>query len=166
MKQTMCLEYLNSSANSLARARASEGWQNITKYARTYYPEWNSTLNSTGVKFIPNAYPGYNNTEHCNYTPTCSTPTILPLNSEMFYEMLNITLNNVDNKLKMAMITSWNEWLESTAIEPSMENGEQFLHQIYLIPEFPSQLLPIIGIVTALLLTLKWRKKLSIRKFT
>ena len=28
------------------------------------------------------------------------------------------------------MMTSWNEWLESTAIEPSMEFGELFLHNL------------------------------------
>ncbi|RLI28084.1 hypothetical protein DRO50_03590 [Candidatus Bathyarchaeota archaeon] len=44
--------------------------------------------------------------------------------------MMRIALENVDDDLKMVMVTSWNEWLESTSIEPSMEHGEDFLHTV------------------------------------
>jgi hypothetical protein len=119
-----------------ANAKASEGWSNITEYARTYYPEWREAMNSTGIKFIPNAYPGFNNTGLAGVV----NPTELPNNATMFKEMLKIAINDADSDLKIVMITSWNEWLESTAIEPSMEFGELFLHAIYdiVVPEFPS----------------------------
>jgi len=120
---------------------ASLGWENITYYAETCYPEWRSEMDSKEIKFIPNAYPGFDNTEYCNYSNRSSESLVLPLNETMFREMLDNAMSNMDDDLKMIIITSWNEWLESTAIEPSMEFGELFLHTIYLIPEFPSALI-------------------------
>jgi len=109
-----------------ALAYASEGWQNITEYARTYYPMWRLVMNPKGIRFIPNAYPGFNNTELENV----SQPVVLPPNETMFREMLTIAFNYADDYLKTVMITSWNEWLEATAIEPSMEFGELLLHTV------------------------------------
>lgn len=111
----------------------SKEWNEILEDARTYYPEWRNVMNSMGIKFVPNAYPGFNNTGLVGV----ADPAVLPTNASMFKEMLKIAVNNVDD-LKIVMITSWNEWMESTAIEPSMEFGELFLHAIYdvAIPEF------------------------------
>lgn len=110
---------------------ASKGWQEILKDAETYYPIWRSVMNSKRISFIPNAYPGFE----------ASQGTVLLLNENMFKKMLNIAFNYADNDLKTVMITSWNEWLESTAIEPSMEFGELFLHMVL---EAKSQHHPII----------------------
>jgi hypothetical protein len=113
-------------------------WNGILEDARTYYPEWREVMNSRGIRFIPNAYPGFNNTGLAGVVNS----TELPNNATMFREMLTTAINNVDSDLKMVMITSWNEWLESTAIEPSMEFGELFLHTVYdVVPEFPSSTL-------------------------
>jgi hypothetical protein len=127
---------MNATTNYFfANANASEGWQKILEYAMTYYPEWHTVMNSDRIKFIPNAYPGFNNTGLAGV----GEPVVLPPNETMFRELLKMAINNADEDLKMGMITSWNEWLESTAIEPSMEFGEQFLHAIYdVVPEFPS----------------------------
>jgi hypothetical protein len=48
----------------------------------------------------------------------------------------------------MIMITSWNEWLVATAIEPSADLGENFLHAV---PE-PSTpvVMPMLLIITLL----------------
>ncbi len=150
-----------------AHANATEGWQNIIKYAEEHYPKWSLMMNSHEIKFIPNAYLGYDNTEHCEWKQSQNmscTPIVLPLNKTMFEQMLNISLNNRDENLKIVMITSWNEWLESTAIEPSMEFGELFLHTIYLIPEFPSALILSIFMITTLLaVIICTRKHTSVR---
>lgn len=138
---------MNATTNYFfANVKASEGWSNITEYARIYNPEWREVMNSMGIKFIPNAYPGFNNTGLAGVVNS----TELPNNATMFKEMLKIAINNADSDLKMVMITSWNEWLESTAIEPSMEFGELFLHTIYdIVPEFPSSaFLPLFMILT------------------
>lgn len=116
----------------------SKEWNGILEDARTYYPEWREIMSSMGIKFIPNAYPGFNNTGLASVVNS----TKLPNNATMFREMLKIAINNANSDLKMVMITSWNEWLESTAIEPSMEFGEQFLHTVYdVVPEFPSSMI-------------------------
>lgn len=109
---------------------ASKGWKEILEDAESYYPKWRSEMNSKGIKFIPNAYPGFDNTEHLKWQGKASQGTVLPPNETMFKKMLTTALNYVDNNLKTVMITSWNEWLESTAIEPSMEFGESFLHTV------------------------------------
>jgi hypothetical protein len=129
---------MNATTNYFfANVKASEGWSNVTEYATTYYPEWREAMNSMGIKFIPNAYPGFNNTGLDGVVNS----TELPNNATMLNEMLKIAINNRDSNLKIVMITSWNEWLESTAIEPSMEFGELFLHTIYnVVPEFPSSI--------------------------
>jgi len=102
----------------------SNNWGTILNEARSRYPEWKSSMNSIGIGFIPNAYPGFDNTEHMQQG------ALLPLSQSNFEEMMRIALENVDDNLKMVMVTSWNEWLESTSIEPSMEHGEEFLHTV------------------------------------
>jgi len=111
------------------------GWNEVLEDARTYYPQWLSRMNSKGIAFVPNAYPGFNNTNNTGVSPPW---TVLPRNETQFRSMLEIALNHADSNLGIAMITSWNEWMEGTTIEPSMEEGELFLHVVYnIVPELP-----------------------------
>jgi hypothetical protein len=111
------------------------GWNEVLEDAEAYYPQWLLTMNSRGIAFVPNAYPGFNNTNSTNVSPPW---TVLPRNETHFRSMLEIALNNIDGDLGIAMITSWNEWMEGTTIEPSMEEGELFLHVVYdIVPELP-----------------------------
>jgi len=112
-----------------------KGWNGVLEDARTYYPQWLSTMSSKGMAFVPNAYPGFNNTNNENVSPPW---TVLPRNETEFKDMLEIALEHADSKLGIAMITSWNEWMEGTMIEPSMKEGELFLHVVYdtvIVPE-------------------------------
>jgi hypothetical protein len=104
------------------------GWDEVLEDAGRYYPEWLSTMNSEKIAFVPDAYPGFNNTNNSNTTPPW---TVLPRNRADFKNMLEIALNNTDTSLGIAMITSWNEWMEGTNIEPSMEEGELYLLAVY-----------------------------------
>jgi hypothetical protein len=132
------------------------GWNEVLEDARTYYPEWREVMNSMGIKFIANAYPGFNNTGLAGVVNS----TELPNDATMFQEMLKIAINYTDSDLKMVMVTSWNEWLESTAIEPSMENGELFLHTIYdVVPEFPSGIFLLLFMILTVLVVLYSKKK-------
>jgi len=121
----------------------SKGWQKILEEAETYYPEWRLTMNSKEINFIPNAYPGFDNTAQNK-----SNSVVLPPNETMFERMLDIAFTYVDDYLKIVMITSWNEWLESTVIEPSMEFGEIFLQKV-LDAKTPKPTCPIIWIYFA-----------------
>lgn len=136
----------------------SKGWNGVLEDARTYYPEWRSFMNSRGIKFIPNAYPGFNNTDLNGVVE----PVVLPNNATMFRELLTIAINNADSDLKMVMITSWNEWLEDTAIEPSMELGEAFLHVICdIVPEFPSGAILSLSMILIMLVVIYSKRRFA-----
>jgi hypothetical protein len=130
----------------------SKGWDSILANCGQYYHEWQSIMNSKGMEFIPNAYPGFNNTGLKDVTQ----PVVLPPDAMRFKEMVNIASTCTDDHLKMVMVTSWNEWLEATAIEPSTEYGESFLHAI---PEFSTCLLLTLFFLITTLVTSFARKK-------
>lgn len=119
------LLYSMNAVTSYFFSDPSKGWQKILEEAENYYPKWCSMMNPKRISFVPNAYPGFDNTAQNK-----SNSVILSPNETKFKKMLNTALINVDNNLKIVMVTSWNEWLESTMIEPSMEFGELFLHAV------------------------------------
>jgi hypothetical protein len=148
--------YSMNATTSYFFSNPSKGWNEILEDARTCYPEWRNVTNSRGIKFIPDAYSGFNNTGLTGVVE----PTVLPNNATMFREMLKIAINDADSDLKIVMITSWNEWLESTAIEPSMEFGELFLHTVYdVVPEFPSSTFLLLFMILAMLVVIYIKKK-------
>jgi len=150
--------YSMNATTSYFFSNPSKGWNEILEDARTHYPEWGSFMNSMGIKFIPNAYPGFNNTDLNGVLE----PAVLPNNATMFRELLTIAINNADSDLKMVMITSWNEWLEGTAIEPSMEFGEAFLHVIYdVVPEFPSGAILSLSMILIMLVVIYSKRRFA-----
>lgn len=150
--------YSMNATTSYFFSDASKGWKGILEDAKAYYPEWRSVMNSKGIKFVPNAYPGFNNTG----VKYVDQYVVLSPNEIMFKEMLNIAINYTDKDLKIVMITSWNEWLESTTIEPSMEFGELFLHTIYeVVPEFPSNMVFPLFMISTLLAVIIYKRKHS-----
>jgi hypothetical protein len=104
------------------------GWNEVLEDARTYYPQWLSTMNSKGIAFVPNVYPGFNNTHETDVSPPW---TVLPRDASSFGDMLGTALNCRSSSLGIVMITSWNEWMEGTMIEPSMKENEDFLNVVY-----------------------------------
>jgi hypothetical protein len=111
--------YSMNATTSYLFSSPSEGWERILEDAEDQYPNWRSAMNSAGVKFVPSAYPGYNDTGNDGATQ----PVELPPNEIMFNEFVRISKRNVDNDLGIIMITSWNEWKEATTIEPSNESA-------------------------------------------
>ena len=138
-------------ATSYLFSSPSKGWSGILEDAERYYHDWHSYMASQGKQFIPSAYPGYNATKG-------GISATLSVNATEFRDFLQIALNNVD-KNGIAMITSWNEWKESTAIEPSMEFGHQLLDIVYEIPELPSTFILLIVLLATASPVLVYRKK-------
>jgi len=160
------LLYSMNAVTSYLYSDVSKGWQSILSDADSYYPQWRSTLNSKEISFIPNVYSGYDN--------TANEPNGVALSPDknMFEKILNIAFCNADNYSKAVMITSWNEWLESTSVEPSVEHGETFLQAISNTRENYNcnqhlnliyLVIPIVfGIVTAVIFYLYLRRKRKI----
>ena len=106
-----------------------QSWDKPLQNAETFYPRWLSTMSSRGIGFVPDVYPGSNTTN--NKGVDQKDWRILPRNVTAFRQMLQIARNNTSNVPGIVMITSWNEWMEGTMIEPSMKEGELFLHVVY-----------------------------------
>ena len=129
--------YSMDSVTNYLFSGAQDGWMNVLGNATRYYPEWNTAMTTKGIKYIPSAYPGYNNTGN----EDSPNPTALPPDETKFEEFLYIAKENVDTDLNIIMLTSWNEWKDATMLEPSSESAETFLHVVHdIIPEFPSVL--------------------------
>lgn len=120
-------DVLNATTNYLF-SNPSKGWNTILEDARQNFPEWQSNMTAQGMRFWPSAYPAYDNTKE---NPNS---TLLPANTTAFREFLQTAQNNTNNEA-ITMITSWNEWKENTAIEPSAAQGDQLLDTI---PEYPT----------------------------
>ncbi|XES76982.1 MAG: glycoside hydrolase family 99-like domain-containing protein [Candidatus Bathyarchaeia archaeon] len=105
----------------------AENWSQLLADAETCYPQWRSTMETVGIGFVPNAYPGFNNTQNAG----ASVPwAVLPPSAASFEQMLQTALNNTSSSLGFVMVTSWNEWLEGTQIESSTTSGTVFLEAI------------------------------------
>jgi hypothetical protein len=127
-------------------------WSGILEDAEHYYPDWHSYLASQGKQFIPNAYPGYNATKE-------GINTTLPVNVTGFGDFLQRAWDNIDSN-GIVMITSWNEWKESTTIEHSIEFEDQLLDIVpEVVPEFSSTLLLLIVLSATASSVLVYRKK-------
>ena len=151
--------YSMNATTSYFFSNPEKGWNGVLEDARTYYPQWQSTMNSKGIGFVPNVYPGFNNTNNTNVSPPWA---VLPRNEAKFRDMLEVALDYTDSNLGIAMITSWNEWMEGTTIEPSMEEGELFLHVVYdIVPEFPSFLILPLFMIATLLAVIAYKRKHS-----
>jgi hypothetical protein len=143
---------LNATTNYLF-SNPSKGWEGVLNDAQNYFPLWRLNMSAQGMNFFPGACPGYNDTkEHPD-------SHLLPQNATGFNRFLQLAQNNTANGGIM-MITSWNEWKESTAVEPSLEMGDLLLDTV---PEFPSSLILLV-ILTAALPTMVVFKKGTQRK--
>jgi hypothetical protein len=131
-------DVLNATTNYLFSS-PSKGWNGIIDDARQDYPKWRANMTEEGMSFLPSAFPGYNDTKE---NPNSA---VLPVNATEFGEFLQTARNNTDDG-GITMITSWNEWKESTAIEPSVELGDLLLD---IVPEFPLALVLLVTVVLA-----------------
>jgi hypothetical protein len=143
----------------------ANNWNQILEDTATYYPQWLSTMNSKGIGFVPNAYPGFNNTKNTGVT----APRVLSPDNTSFGQMLQIALNDKSSTPGFVMVTSWNEWMEGTQIEPSNETGNVFLDTIKNVTTTPPPtqifLLPIVLFVFGVIVIAVFLFKIKKRRY-
>jgi hypothetical protein len=167
---TSSMLYSLSATTSYHFDDQADDWSQILADAETYYPQWRAAMETLGVEFVPNAYPGFNNTHNAG----ASEPwAVIPPSNASSGQLLQTALNNTSSDPGFVMVTSWNEWLEGTQIEPSNAWGTAFLDVIDNVlsifaksqlsgpapsptPEFPLWMVPLLTIAaTVALLALK-----------
>jgi hypothetical protein len=82
-------------------------------------------MNSIEISFIPNVYPGMDDA-----AVIWGSNRVIPRNQSIFRQMLDTASKYLDPHLKTLIITSWNEWFESTSIEPAIEWNETYLQKL------------------------------------
>jgi len=118
---------LFDAVTSYLYSNPQDGWDALLENATENYPKLIEYMNAKGLSYFPNAYPAFKDA-----TAPADNMT-LNVNSTMFAKMLETAVNslkNTDDNNKVVMITSWNEWMEATAIEPSRELGNLLLETV------------------------------------
>ncbi|MDD5145048.1 MAG: glycoside hydrolase family 99-like domain-containing protein [Candidatus Pacebacteria bacterium] len=99
--------------------RSTNFLENVNKL----YAKFRNYALSQNLHFFPSLLPGYDDRK----LNGLERP-ILPRGDGKFYrEFWEIARKNLDPEIKMALLTSFNEWHEGTEIEPSEEYGKKYL---------------------------------------
>jgi len=97
---------------------------NFLKNTSAKYKEYKEAANNLGVKFIPNAMPGFNDRAVRLWANHYVIPNQYKQNwdhTTTFRRFLITARIHLDNQInRWIVITSWNEWHEDTQIEPSI----------------------------------------------
>ncbi len=80
-----------------------------------------------GVAFIPDVMPGFDSTHSRIRSRRDPVLRRSPANFRYFIENAK---KQIDPKLRMLFVTTWNEWNEGSYVEPSREEGVQYLDVI------------------------------------
>jgi hypothetical protein len=87
-------------------------FQRFSKYAK-----------DQNLNFIPNVMPGYDDRSQNGL----ERPIIERNDGKLYEDYWRVAKKNIDPKLQMIMLTTFNEWHEGTEIEASKEYGNQYV---------------------------------------
>lgn len=96
---------------------------NFLKNVDKVYQKFYNYANSQGLCFVPTLVPGYDDRN----LKGLNRPILERREGKFYQEFLQIIKKYLSPSLKMALITTFNEWHEGTEIEPSKEYGEKYL---------------------------------------
>lgn len=105
--------------NLFTVSRTSGFLKNIDKL----YQKFSEYAKDNNLYFIPNIMPGYNDRN----LRGSHRPILERAQGEFYKEFWQIAKKYLDPKLKMVLVTTFNEWHEGTEIEPSKEYGKDYL---------------------------------------
>jgi len=96
---------------------------NFLKNVDKVYQKFYRYARAHNLCFIPTVIPGYNDRNLSGL----NRPTLEREEGEFYKDFWKIAKKYLDPNLKIALITSFNEWHEGTEIEPSKEYGNKYL---------------------------------------
>jgi len=93
---------------------------------RAEYSRWQSAAHSVGVEIVPSVSPGFDDRYLVQTGYRTKSYGYVPRSIEYFKTNLQIAKEFVD-KSKLLKISTWNEWEENTNIEPTVQEGYDYL---------------------------------------
>jgi hypothetical protein len=97
--------------------------RNVEATTDYYYREWSSMAKSLGVNFIPSVLPGFHRLSNPDWP-------VLPKSTDRLRNQIDIAMKYLDPRIRLAFITTFNDWTENTQIEPSVEDGFKYLQTL------------------------------------
>jgi hypothetical protein len=89
------------------------------------YEQWREATEAAGIDLIPTIIHGFDN-RAALYT---NTHTYYPRSPELFKATISVAKNYL-TKNRIMRLVSFNEWFESTNVEPSVEDGFKYLQTL------------------------------------
>lgn len=108
---------------------ANGDYSDHVNWAETELEKWTLAANHTDLDYVPAIAPGLNDSEIPTRKEKYKHP-ILERDQAGFRDLTGIAEDRMDADLDAVMITSFNEWPEYTAVEPSREFGTTYLEII------------------------------------
>jgi hypothetical protein len=105
--------------NMYSANRTSNFLKNVDKVYQKFF----SYARSHNLCFIPTVIPGYDDRN----LKGLNRPILERREGKFYEDFWTIAKKYLDPNLKMALITTFNEWHEGTEIEPSKEYGAKYL---------------------------------------
>lgn len=98
------------------------GISNNEDSLRRLYQKWSSYARQLGVHFIPTAMPGF-----ISIRPWEKDKPTLPKSTKRFADQLKIGMEFLDDDIRCLFVTTWNDYAENTNIEPTVQEGYNYL---------------------------------------
>jgi hypothetical protein len=111
--------------NMYSANRTSDFLKNVDKVYQKFY----NYARSHNLCFIPTVIPGYDDRNLSGL----NRPILERKEGKFYEDFWAIAKKYLDPKLKMVLITTFNEWHEGTEIEPSKEYGNKYLELTKLL---------------------------------
>jgi hypothetical protein len=104
----------------------------VTK-AEEVYAAWRLRAEKFGTAVIPSVFPGFDNTRDNR----AQKVIVVPRSVNGFEKFCQMAKQYADPRIKMVMVTTFNEWHEGTSVEPAEEWGTAYLEVVRSVFSMP-----------------------------